>query len=123
MFKGDRGVAVKDALALQLEVGKFFGARRFVPVANVHMMGDIEVMGDSGKAFVERVTKSGARCVRPTTTNARCIDFDYVEKLKQDPDEAHRAAGVCFRRHQPGDGAGRGVRRHHHYRGLVENAV
>jgi len=90
MLNGGMGTAVKDALALQLEVGKFFDAKRFVPVTNVHMMGDIEVMGDSGKAFVERAMKSGARCVRPTTTNARCIDFDYVEKLKQDPDEARK---------------------------------
>jgi predicted aconitase len=90
MLAGHQGAAVKDALALQLEVGKFFGAKRFVPVTNVHMMGDIEVMGDSGKAFVERAMKSGARCVRPTTTNARCIDFDYVEKLTQDPDEARK---------------------------------
>ena len=46
MLRGDQGRAVQEALELQLEVGKFFGARRFVPVSNVHMMGDIEVMGD-----------------------------------------------------------------------------
>lgn len=90
ILKGDMGAAAKDALALQLEVGKFFGAKRFVPVTNVHMMGDIEVMGDSGKAFVERVANAGARCVTPTTTNARCIDFDYVAQLKQDPNEARK---------------------------------
>ncbi len=88
MLRGNQGAAVKEALELQIEVGKFFGAKRLVPVSNVHMMGDIEVMGDSGKAFLERMSEAGARCVVPTTTNARCIDFDYVEKLKQDPDEA-----------------------------------
>jgi predicted aconitase len=52
------------------------------------MMGDIEVMGDSGKAFLELMARLGARCARPTTTNARCIDFAYVERLKQDAGEA-----------------------------------
>jgi predicted aconitase len=87
MLRGERGAATREALELQIEVGKFFGAKRLVPVSNVHMMGDIEVMGDSGKAFLERLSRDGARCVVPTTTNARCVDFDYVEKLKQDPDE------------------------------------
>ena len=88
MLRGEQGKAAKEALELQIEVGKFFGAKRLVPVSNVHMMGDIEVMGDSGKAFLERMTGLNARCAVPTTTNARCIDFAYVEKLKQDPDEA-----------------------------------
>lgn len=90
MLRGDMGPAVKEALELQVEVGKFFGAKRFVPVSNVHMMGDIEVMGEAGKAFLERMAGLGARCARPTTTNARCIDFDYVAKLGQDADEAEK---------------------------------
>lgn len=88
MLRGGDGTAAKEALELQIEVGKFFGAKRLVPVSNVHMMGDIEVMGDSGKAFLERMSQTGAHCAVPTTTNARCIDFDYVAKLKQDPNEA-----------------------------------
>ena len=88
MLRGGAGTAAKEALELQIEVGKFFGAKRLVPVSNVHLMGDIEVMGDSGKAFLERMSQTGAHCAVPTTTNARCIDFDYVAKLKQDPNEA-----------------------------------
>jgi predicted aconitase len=90
MLRGDLGPAVKEALELQLKVGEFFGAKRFVPVSNVHMMGDIEVMGDAGKGFLERMAGLGARCSRPTTTNARCIDFDYVARLGQDPGEAEK---------------------------------
>jgi predicted aconitase len=90
MLRGEMGPAAKEALELQIEVGKFFGAKRFVPVSNVHMMGDIEVMGDSGKDFLERMTRLNARCARNTTTNARCIDFDYVAKLGQDPNEAEK---------------------------------
>ncbi len=90
MLAGAKGVAVKEALELQLEVGKFFGAERFVQISNVHMMGDIEVMGDAGQSFLERVAKSGAKCARPTTTNPRCFDFDYVKRLNQDAGEARK---------------------------------
>ena len=88
LLRGERGQAAQEALALQLEVGKFFGAKRFVPVTNVHMMGDIEVMGDAGQSFLERVAALGAKCVRDTTTNARCFDFAFTERLGQDPGEA-----------------------------------
>jgi predicted aconitase len=90
MLRGEMGRAAKEALELQIEVGKFFGAKRFVPVSNVHMMGDIEVMGDSGKSFLEHMAKIGARCMRSTTTNARCFDFDYVGRLGQDSSEAQK---------------------------------
>lgn len=100
MLRGDHGRAVQEALQLQLEVGKFFGARRFVPVSNVHMMGDIEVMGDSGKSFLERAAKLGAKCVRPTTTNARCVDFSHADQLQQNKTEVakEKALIACLRK-------------------------
>ncbi len=90
MLRGERGEAVEEALQVQLEVGEFFGAECFVPVNNVHMMGDIEVMGDGGLEFLRRVAGLGARCVVNTTTNARCFDFDYVERLNQDKETAEK---------------------------------
>lgn len=100
MLRGDLGRAVQEALQLQFEVGKFFGAKRFVPVSNVHMMGDIEVMGDAGKSFLERAAQSGAKCRQPTTTNARCVDFAHVEQLKQDVNEVRKEKELiaCLRR-------------------------
>ncbi len=90
MLRGERGEVVEEALRVQLEVGEFFGAQEFVSVSNVHMMGDIEVMGDGGLEFLRRVARLGARCVVNTTTNARCFDFDYVERLNQDADTAEK---------------------------------
>ncbi|MBY0271684.1 MAG: aconitase X catalytic domain-containing protein [Burkholderiales bacterium] len=100
MLRGEQGRAVQEALQLQLAVGRFFGAKRFVPVSNVHMMGDIEVMGDSGKSFLERAANLGAKCVRPTTTNARCIDFAYLDRLQQSRVEAGKEKELiaCLRR-------------------------
>lgn len=85
---GGRGEAAKRALEYQLEVGKFWGAKRFVPVTNVHMMGDIEVMGDGGLEYLRGEAARGARCVVGTTTNARCMDFAHCERMGQDAGEA-----------------------------------
>jgi predicted aconitase len=90
MLRGESGETVREALALQLEVGRFYGAQRFVVVTNVHMMGDIEVMGDSGLAHLRRLAHAGARCEVPITTNARCFDFAHVERLGQDGGEAEK---------------------------------
>ena len=85
---GGRGEAARRALEYQIEVGKFWGAKRFVPVTNVHMMGDIEVMGDAGLEFLRNEVKQSARCAVPTTTNARCMDFAHCERMGQDAGEA-----------------------------------
>ncbi len=90
MLRGEMGEAVKQALQVQLEVGKFFEAERFVPVSNVHMMGDIEVMGDGGLQFLRRMVELDAWCAVNTTTNARCFDFEYVGRLNQNPDTAEK---------------------------------
>ena len=90
MLRGERGEAVRDALAYQIRVGEFFGAERFVPVTNAHMMGDIEVMGDGGLAYLCAARAKRARCSVPTTTNARCVDFDFAARLGQDAAEVDK---------------------------------
>lgn len=88
MLEGKNGEAVREALEYQLEIGKFWGAERFVKITNAHMMGDIEVMGDAGLGFMKRACEHHTRCSVPITTNARCMDFPYVDKLGQHPAEA-----------------------------------
>jgi predicted aconitase len=88
MLAGEHGEAVKKAVEYQVEVGRFWGAKKFVPVTNVHMMGDIEVMGDGGLEWLQDTARLGARCVVGTTTNARCIDFAHCKRLGQDEGEA-----------------------------------
>ncbi|MEP7206654.1 MAG: aconitase X catalytic domain-containing protein [Casimicrobiaceae bacterium] len=88
--RGERGEAARRALLYQIKVGEFWGARRFVPVTNVHMMGDIEVMGDGGLQYLRDEVAAGARCVVPATTNARCIDFAHCSRLGQDPGEVEK---------------------------------
>jgi predicted aconitase len=87
ILAGSLGEAPRRALEYQLEVGRFWGAKRLVPVTNVHLMGDIEVMGDGGLEYLRGQAALGARCAVPATTNARCIDFAHCERLGQDPAE------------------------------------
>jgi predicted aconitase len=100
ILAGSRGEAPRRALEYQIEVGRFWGARRMVPVTNVHMMGDIEVMGDGGLEFLKNEVKSAARCAVSTTTNARCIDFAHCDRLGQDPAEVAKERELiqCLRR-------------------------
>jgi len=94
MLEGAEGEAVRRAIAYQMEVGRFFGARRFVPITNAHMMGDIEVLGDAGLAFLQEAQALGARARVPITTNARCIDFAWADRLGQDPGECAKERQV-----------------------------
>lgn len=88
MLAGDEGEAVREAIRFQVEVGRFFGAKRFVPITNAHVMGDIEVMGDGGFGFLKAVALQGARCRVPTDSNARCMHFDeHADCLRPDPGE------------------------------------
>lgn len=85
ILRGECGEPDRLALEMQVQVGEFFGAPRLVPVTNVHMMGDMEVMGNAGYEFLERIVSLGGRCVVPVTTNARCVDFSAAERLRQAP--------------------------------------
>lgn len=97
MLAGDYGQAVADAIKFQISVGEFFGAEEFVEISNAHMMGDIEVMGDSGLEFLNCSHEKRARCQIPVTTNARCVDFDHAEGLKQNPVEVEKESRIIAR--------------------------
>ncbi len=85
MRAGAQGEPVRRAIEHQIRVGEFWGAERMVPVTNVHMMGDIEVMGDAGLAFLRDACAGQARARCPTTTNARCMDFAWAERFGHTP--------------------------------------
>jgi predicted aconitase len=85
MLAGERGPTVQWAMQMQVDTGRFFGAKRLVEVTCAHMMGDMEVMGEAGLELLKQLAGSSARFKIPTTTNARCVDFAAAERLFQDP--------------------------------------
>jgi predicted aconitase len=90
MRDGERGAVARIAIEQQIAVGEFFDAEQLVPVANVHMMGDMEVMGEGGFAFVESLVRQGGRFAVPVTTNARCVDFERAAAMRQRPELVER---------------------------------
>ena len=97
MLDGSQGEAVREALSFQLQVGRFFGAQRFVPITNAHLMGDIEVMGDGGLGLLRRLSDHKAHCAVPTSTNARCMHFDDIPELAQSPAEVEKEHEIVRR--------------------------
>jgi predicted aconitase len=83
---GAQGEAARRCLEQQIEVGDFFGADRFVPVTNVHMMGDYEVMGDAGHAFLQCLLDAGGKVRVATSRNAQCVEYEYAQRLRQRPE-------------------------------------
>lgn len=84
MLDGERGEAVRRALELQIQVGDFFGAERFVPVTSVHLMAEIESMGEACLRWVEELASSGQRACLPTTCNPRSVEFQLWQELGQE---------------------------------------
>ncbi len=84
MLDGKYGEAVRLGLELQLQVGEFFGAESFVPVTSVHLMAEIESMGEAGLQWVEQLADCGQQVCVPTTCNPRSVDFELWARVGQD---------------------------------------
>ncbi|SHI24330.1 aconitase X [Pollutimonas bauzanensis] len=87
MLNGDHGEAIKKAIQFQIEVGSFFGAEKFVPITNAHVMGDIEVMGDGGLGLLKAMTDEHVKCAVPASSNARCMHFSSNPDFQPDASE------------------------------------
>ena len=86
MLAGEQGAARQWALRHQCEVGEFFDAPDFVPVAQAHVMADTESLGEEGVRWLEGLAAlpAGERRVRvPTITDPRGLDFDSYKRLRQ----------------------------------------
>jgi len=86
IFAGKFGPVPHRALKHQMAVGKFFGAKDFVPVTQAHIMADTESLGEAGVSWLEELAAAaeGQRRVRiPTITDPRGTDFAKAKFLGQ----------------------------------------
>ncbi|MGH2561801.1 MAG: aconitase X [Thermomicrobiales bacterium] len=83
MLAGHQGEAVRRALQSQVAVANFFGADRFIPVMSVHLMAEIESMGEAGLRWVGELAALGQAVCVPTTCNPRSVDFQRWEAIGQ----------------------------------------
>lgn len=98
MLAGDGGEPVRRALEMQVEVGRFFGARRMVPVASAHAAGDAWIMGDAGLSYLEQAAEQGARFRIPITYNPCSVDFENWQRFGQPAEhvEKERRVGAAL---------------------------
>ncbi|HEV2302163.1 MAG TPA: aconitase X catalytic domain-containing protein [Stellaceae bacterium] len=88
MLAGAQGPARQWAVEHQLQVGRYFGARDLVPIAQAHIMADTESLGEAGILWLERwaALPVPERRVRvPTTSDPRGTDFAAAARLKHEP--------------------------------------
>ena len=108
MLAGDFGEVRRRSLAQQIEIGRFFDADGFVPVAQAHIMADTESLGEAGVAYLEEIAghpEDQRRVLVPTLTDPRGADFNAFERINQAPafvelerraDSALRSLGVLM---------------------------
>ena len=88
MLAGASGPARQWAIEHQLAVGRYFGARDLVPVAQAHIMADTESLGEAGVRWLERwagLPEPQRRVRAPTTSDPRGTDFAAAHRLRQAP--------------------------------------
>jgi len=86
MRAGSMGVARRQAIEQQIQVGIAFDAEDFVEVSQVHLMADTESLGEAGVEYLESIAAlpEEQRRVRvPTVTDPRGIDLCAYQKLNQ----------------------------------------
>ncbi|MEA1834952.1 aconitase X catalytic domain-containing protein [Methylobacterium durans] len=86
MRAGAFGEARRRAIEHQIAVGSFFDAVDFVPVAQAHVMGDTESLGEAGIAHLEWLAaqpEAERRTRIPTITDPRGLDFAAYRRLGQ----------------------------------------
>src|SRR5579883_315436 len=90
LLDGKGGEAARRAIEMQIKVGDFFQAERFVVVSSAHVMADSEALGEAGIRFLEELADLGGRCSVPTTINPRGADFVHFQLLGQPEDVVAR---------------------------------
>src|SRR5699024_6476277 len=82
MLDGYHGKAIQQAIKYQIKVGKYYDAKRFVPVSQAHITADIEVMGDVGLDFLKNLTENqNGKFSIPAKTKLRGIELMKVSQL------------------------------------------
>lgn len=76
MERGEAGQGVQWAIRQQIEVGRYFGARRLIPVGSVLASAEIGITGKAGLELIEWLAARGSRARVPTLTAVCSLDFE-----------------------------------------------
>jgi predicted aconitase len=88
LLAGEGGPLRQWAMDHQIKVGRYLGAKDFVPVVQAHIMADTESLGKAGVEWLEQWTKlpfEQRKVKIPTITDPRGTDFAAAQRIKQQP--------------------------------------
>jgi predicted aconitase len=74
ILDGKQGAAARIALAVLVELGELFGAKKLMPVSQVHIDATL-YMVDAGLEFAEKMADLGGEVAIPTSLNPSSIDL------------------------------------------------
>jgi hypothetical protein len=86
LLAGEGGPMRKWAMDHQIRVGRYLGAKDFVPVVQAHIMADTESLGKAGVEWLEnwaKLPQAERRVKIPTITDPRGTDFAAADRIKQ----------------------------------------
>lgn len=82
-LSGEIGEGVRMAFSILYELGKLYGAKRFIPISQAHIDGcAYTTVWDAGTEFVEKLCENGARVSVPATLNITARDIPSWRKFK-----------------------------------------
>ena len=86
ILSGKHGEPRKLAIEHQIQIGKFFDAKKMIGISQVHIMADTEALGLSGIQFLENISnhsENERKVLVPTITDPRGADFNSYKRIKQ----------------------------------------
>ncbi|MDP4109827.1 MAG: aconitase X catalytic domain-containing protein [Bacillota bacterium] len=92
MLFGRLGKGTQMAMDILFEMGKIYGAKRFIPITCAHIGGCCysEAL-DAGLEFAEKLASLGAKVAVPSTLNITARDIENWEKLRIPPKFAEKS--------------------------------
>ena len=83
---GKLGEPRRLAIEHQIQIGRFFDAKKLIEISQVHIMADTEALGLSGIQFLEKISnhsENERKVLVPTITDPRGADFNAYKRIKQ----------------------------------------
>ena len=83
---GKHGEPRRLAIEHQIQIGRFFDAKKLIEISQVHIMADTEALGLSGVQFIEKISnhsENERKVLVPTITDPRGADFNAYKRIKQ----------------------------------------
>ena len=85
ILDGEQGEAARIALAVLVELGALFGAKKLMRVSQVHIDATL-YMVDAGLEFAEKMADLGGKVAVPTSLNPSAIDLQQWKAYRVPPE-------------------------------------